>query len=223
VAEPRRLVPGGGPAEQLTALSRDAERTARRLAQVEALVRELAAAVTELAARLDDRDTCRPRSWLAPAGEQAAADLLTDLAAWLRRVYLHYPGAGLPSCWLWHPAAVEELLWLRHAHHDAYDGPRAGWQRVADWHDRLRPAVVRRIGEAISSCELLCHTPGHDLDRPPAAVPLPAAVDAIAHWAGRGLDTPPPTPTPTQLTDAEHTDRATRRRRPDPQTPRTSP
>ena len=209
----RRLVPGGGTAEQLTALGRDVERTVRRLAHVEGLVRDLAAGVTELAGRLDDLDEeQRPGSWLAADGNPAAADLLTDLVDWLGRVYLRYPGAGLPSCWLWHPAVVEELLWLRHAHHVAYDGPRAAWAKVADWHERMRPGVARRIGEATGSCELLRHAPGGDRSGPAPTVPLTTALPDITRWAARGLPDPQPEPRPEQLTDADHTRAATRRR-----------
>jgi hypothetical protein len=40
---------------------------------------------------------------------------LTELVAWLGRVYLRYADAArtLPACWLWHPEVVEELVWLR--------------------------------------------------------------------------------------------------------------
>ena len=34
---------------------------------------------------------------------------------WLDQVYLQFPDAALPTCWLWHPSVVEELLWLRRA------------------------------------------------------------------------------------------------------------
>jgi hypothetical protein len=217
VVDHRRLVPGGGTDEQLTALGRDVERTSRRLGALETMLADLAADVAALGEHLAQADAAdRMRSWLAAGGPAGAAELLTDLIDWLDRVYLHYPGPGggpgwLPSCWLWHPWAVEELLWLRHAHHAAYDGPRAAWAKAADWHERMRPGVAARLAAALGSCELSLHT------RPDATspgVPLAAAADAIACWAVTGLKTTPPAPTGDQLTDADDHARTRHRRRP---------
>jgi hypothetical protein len=213
-ADHRRVGPGGGPGDPLSAVAWDIERTTRRVGHLEGLLRDLAGAVTELAVCLTDREGgAGPASWLAASGNPATAtDLLADLVDWLGRIYLRYPGATLPSCWLWHPAAVEELLWLRHAHHAAYDGPRASWARVADWHERQRPGVVRRISTGLGSCELLCHAAGGEQDRPPPTVPLVSASDALARWAAAGLPGAPPPPTDDQLAEADHVRAATRRR-----------
>ena len=87
-------------------------------------------------------------SWLDadldPHDPSVAEDILTRLAQWVAGVYLRYPDARLPDCWLWHPEVVEELLWLHQAWLAAYaEGARV--TAAADWHDRYRPGVVARI------------------------------------------------------------------------------
>ena len=205
----RRFVPGGGPAEQLAAVARDCERNNRKLGELKEMLDGLAAAVGQLAAQLAAPEQKRPPSWLDAGGPTAPGRVLDDLIGWLDRVYLRYPDAALPSCWLWHPWAVEELLWLRQAHHEAYDGPHASVARRADWHDRHRPGVARRMTERLGGCELLCHAEGGPAAHPPRRVPLPAAAELIAAWAADGLRTTGPVPTGEQLTEA---DRATRAR-----------
>ena len=209
------------PDPRLVALGRELERATRRLTTVEALtgqldlmLRQLAADVALLVPTPDDVDESLPlvRSWLAaddPA--QASADL-ADLIDWIDAVYVRYPGGALPSCWLWHPAVVEELWWLRHTHHGAYHGPGACWRDVADWHDRHRPGVTRRITAALADCELSRHLPSGDRHRPAAPVPLAAAVAQVAeHWATHRNT---PDPTQQQLTEADQHDRAHLRTRP---------
>jgi hypothetical protein len=229
----RRFLPGAGPDERLAALGADAERTTRRLRDLDATLTDLAVDVADLKTmlsdlavdvagltdRLDAPDAAAEpvRSWLAPGGHVDPDAALTDLIDWLGRVYLRYPGPHgtrwLPTCWLWHPWAVEELLWLRHAHHAAYDGPRASWARVADWHDRQRPAVAARLTAALGGCELTLHRPGTQQHRPAGTVPLATAAGAIARWAERGLAAAePPEPTPEQLTEADTHTREQHRR-----------
>jgi len=206
---------------RLVALGRELERATRRLTTVEALtgqldlmLRQLAADVTLLAPIPDEADDALAlvRSWLAgddPA--QASADL-ADLIDWIDAVYVRYPGAALPSCWLWHPAVVEELWWLRHTHHGAYHGPDACWRDVADWHDRHRPGVTRRITAALGDCELSRHVPSADRHHPAAPVPLAAAAAQVAErWAAHRNT---PTPTQQQLTEADQHDRAHLRTQP---------
>lgn len=134
---------------------------------------------------------------------------MTELVEWLGRVYLRYPGAALPSCWAWHPAVVEELCWLRGAHVDAYRGGEASWARVGEWHDRMRPGVVRRIGEAVGGCELALHLPDEEQAHQPAGVPLARCTGEVA--AAVAVYGRPPVPTPEQLAAADHHDRAQHR------------
>jgi hypothetical protein len=109
---------------------------------------------------------------------------------------------------MWHPDVIEELWWLRCAHADAYDPELGSWQRAADWHDRQRPGVVRRITKDIGTCELALHTPGERRGHPPALVPLAGAAGQVAaSWTATGRHQPPPTPTPAQLDEAERHDR----------------
>jgi hypothetical protein len=196
---------------QLAALGREVERLARRLADLDSLVRQLAEDITLLAPPPDGDDgdegePAGPRSWLTVDDAEQARANLTDLAEWIGRVYLRYPGTALPSCWSWHPAVVEELLWLRHAHHDAYHGRTGSWRDVGDWHDRQRPGVTGRIRKAIGNCELSRHTASGDRRQPEPEVPLASAVEQVAgHWTSHRAT---PEPTEQQLSDADRHDRA---------------
>lgn len=205
---------------QVTALGREVERLSRRVGSVEALTRELHAMLGELADRItalaeaeqaDDEDEAPHRlpSWLAVDDPALARALLADLADWLGSVYGHHPNAELPSCWLWHPAVVEELLWLRHAHQAAYEGRGTSWRDVGDWHDRQRPGVVKRIKAAIGDCELARHADGGDRADTTRAVPLATSAEQIAHHWTSHRATPPPDE--AQLSEAEQHDRTQHR------------
>ncbi len=205
---------GADPDPQMVALGRQVERSTRRVDNVEVLVRQLAADVTALTQVVSDPDepdedaaADAVRSWLlTDDAEQARADL-TDLTEWLNRVYLRYPQGVLPSCWLWHPAVVEELWWLRNAHQAAYDG---AWRDVADWHDRMRPGVVKRLSVAVGGCELARHATSGDRNGSGPGVPLAGATDHIADtWTTTNTS---PTPTDQQITEAETHDRAQHQR-----------
>jgi len=210
---------------QVVALARGVERltrrvdelsaAARRVGELEILVQQLAADVATLVATVgapaEDDGPPRVRPWLLAADPACARDDVADLTEWLGAVYLRYPGAALPSCWLWHPAVVEELWWLRNAHATAY-GSHGAWSAVADWHDRMRPGVVRRLRDAIGGCELALHVAGAEAARPAPAVPLADAANPIADaWTTEHAAAPEPTE--QQLTDAETHDRALTRTR----------
>ncbi len=193
---------------RVVALGGDLDRVTQRMDRAETLLRILSQQVAELHAAVHPAEPEPPdvRSWLlaADAG-QARADL-ADLIRWLAEVYLRYPDAVLPSCWLWHPSVVEELWWLRNAHHEAYLSPQTSYTRAADWHDRQRPGAVRRIRAAIGDCELLVH----DRSRPAPVVPLVGSADQIADsWVGSRTS---PVPTPQQLCEADHHERQANRR-----------
>lgn len=225
--------PGQGPDLNVLALSRVLDRTGRRVQRVEALLDDLAADVITLAAR--DRgvpaavgaeqaaeggtateaaeDGPQVRSWLLGTDpDQARADL-SDLIGWLYRVYLRYDDAGLCSCWLWHPDMVEELWWLRRAHADAYDPEGGSWLRVADWHERHRPGVVKRLGPVVRRCELSLHAEGAELDRAADAAPLAVHTDQIATAWTTDPARPVPLPSTAQLDEADRAVRAQNRAR----------
>lgn len=228
--------PGRGPDLNVLALSRVLDRTARRVARVEALLDELAADVITLAARgrgapappgpdqaADAGTGAGPaegpavgpqvRSWLlATDPDQARVDL-SDLIGWLYRVYLRYDDAGLGSCWLWHPDVVEELWWLRQAHADAYDPEVGSWLRVADWHERHRPGVVKRLAATVKRCELSLHAQGAELDRAADAAPLAVHTDQIATAWTTDPARPVPLPSRVQLDEADRAVRAQNRAR----------
>jgi len=205
------------PDPRLVALSRDVERLARRYTDLDqrqtdldGLVRRMTEDLALLLPTEDGQDPGALPSWLTTDDVGRAWAMLADLADWLAAVYLRYPGAALPSCWAWHPTVVEELWWLRQAHHAAYAGPRPCWRDVADWHDRLRPGVVRRLAPISNGCELALHAPGARQAPAPSRVPLAAAIDPVAErWVTtRGV----PEPTEAQLAEAERHDTATHRR-----------
>lgn len=185
------------------ALGREVERNARRLDRVEQLLRVLSQDLTALREALEPTEPEQPpvRAWLLAEDTDQAREDLADLVDWLDRVYLRYPDAALVSCWLWHPAVVEELWWLRCAHHDAYQGPPASYTRAGDWHDRQRPGVTKRIRAWLRDCDLPRHHPG-----PPApVVPLAGSADRVATtWTQQHQ---PPTPTPAEITEAATHDR----------------
>jgi hypothetical protein len=200
------------------ALGRELERLTRRLGAAEArtgeladLLEQLATDVATLVARTGPGQDEEVRAWLLTEDPQQAAEDLTDLVEWLGRVYLRYPDAMLPSCWLWHPALIEELRWLRCAHREAYDPHRGTWQRAADWHDRLRPGVTRRIQTAYGSCELREHTEGGRQRHGAPRVPLIDAVDLTAR-AWTSLPDTPLIPSELQLRRADQHDDAHHRR-----------
>lgn len=165
------------------AMAREVERAGRRIDEVEKNLRGLVDAVALLARPAPGGPPVT--SWLDPGGPanparpvlgpDDVARMLDDLAGWLARVYLRYEGAALPTCWAWHPDVVEELLWLRGAHADAYEGRMASWQRAGDWHDRQRPGVVKRLRAVADSCELDRHRDGQDRARVGVIPPVPMA------------------------------------------------
>lgn len=130
-----------------------------------ALLGDLAGTVSELAAAPAKPDAVRP--WLTVADGETAQMQLDLLARWLREVWAHYPGdAGgraLPPCWARHPWVVEELWAARGAWVEA-TGPRGSYTRLADWHDRTRTGVARRIAQRLGSCQPHQHRVGRAED-----------------------------------------------------------
>lgn len=154
-----------------------------------------------------------PPSWLwrsDPEGQRLTAEeaavLLRRLTIWAGRVYLRFPDAELPECWLWHPDVVEELVWLWTAWRSAYLGSAASVQRAGDWHDRQRPGVVRRIRSTAGSCSLREHV-DQPRERP---VPTAEATAAIAAWWA-DPSAPAPVPTSEQIRTADAIHHATAR------------
>lgn len=216
----------GAPAEPadpgLGVLARLVDRSGRRLDAMDAVVAQLAADLGILARYVRstaDPDTTRGgndstagtasvRTWLLADDAEQAASALDELCTWIGRVYLRYPRTALPTCWLWHPHAVEELWWLRGAHADAYDPETGSWQRVGDWHDRQLPGVVRRLTGSIGSCELTLHEPGQRAAAAPRPVPLAEAAQAVAKtWTASGGAEPGPQPSRDQLIKADRLQR----------------
>jgi hypothetical protein len=157
--------------------------------------------LAELAA--DDGGPGRHTSWFEADNSAAAEYRLAELMNWLDLVYLRFPDAALPSCWLWHPTVVEELLWLRRSWLEAFTGRTAAVFRGADWHDRQRPGVIARIGALNGGmCSLDQHVRGAEQDRPSRTVPIAGGRSPIAAWWVTDRDGEPPYPTAEQLVEA---------------------
>jgi hypothetical protein len=202
-------------AESVSALARQVERLERRLQgyDIESLrsdvrgVTVTVAAMAEEVAELVNADAKNDEaasSWLWPVEpmvEDEVASVLRSLVRWTARVYLQYGDGALPECWLWHPDVIEELVWLHGAWQAAYHGPMASAQRAADWHDRQRPGVARRVRNSAGNCSLREH-----LD--PVAGPVVPAADAApaiaAWWADPSATVPVPTGAQIRAADAAH-------------------
>jgi len=198
-------------AGSVAGLAREVEQLSRKLNTLDGLhgkVKQLARTVSQLAGEVAQSQTASAGreaavSWLdLPDEEDYARALLDDLTGWMNRVYLRYAdAASLPNCWLWHPEVVEELLWLWQAWAAAYRADDATVAMAADWHDRYRPGVVRRIEKLAKNCSLEQHL--HDRRTPTGGVPALSAVPAIAKWWGDGTQHHgiPPEPTDEQLAE----------------------
>jgi hypothetical protein len=209
-------VPDPTPIEaQIVALAQLVERTSRRQAVLEDLITQLADSVTQGAVRASRREQpAELRSWLLTADPAEAVEALADLIEWLDAVYTQYPDGRLPSCWLWHPPLVEELMWLRAAHSAAYAGERPSVVAVGDWHERQRPGVARRIRAAFNACDLARHAEGKD--RTGLAVPAPlagAAARVAQTWATEPAERRLPVPSERDLVEAVRYDDAAAARR----------
>ena len=160
------------------------------------------------AARRTHRHRHRPRLETRRVDRAPRADAVPVLAAGPHPRTRHHPPARrtrrrgwkrcscatatprLPECWLWHPDVVEELLWLSHAWLAAYQGPAASVALAADWHDRLRPGVVRRIKAQAGSCSRERHQTRPGRDRLTTGIP-PVARRRRGRGDRRLVGTPP--------------------------------
>jgi hypothetical protein len=180
----------------------------RRLVQPLAVrVEDLAQLVARLSSTVASRgQSAPPRSWLiASPDEEETHQLLDDIAEWLQRVYLRYSDAkqSFPDCWCWHPEVVEELAWLMQAWFAAYEADGASVVLAGDWHERLRPGVVRRVRQYAGTCSRDNHRarPGWtSLDGSAPEVPSLDVVGEISEWWAHRRDgvAPEPAPSPMQ-------------------------
>lgn len=180
-----------GLASEVEALRRAVDPVPGRIADLARLTAELGAQVCDLTVAPKPRAM---QSWIvAPEDADVTRSLLAELDAWVAMVLLRYTDAAtaLPECWLWHPDIVEEVLWLMRAWLAAYQGEKASVALVADWHDRYRPGVVRRVKGLAGTCSLEVHLDRPDRQRASFVSRRPDAVGDIAAWwahdrAGRG-------------------------------------
>lgn len=194
--------------DRAMAVARALEKLQRRQTVLEEHVTRLDSVIrdaVEAGNTSPDERPSGPVSWLLLDDADRGLALMADLCDWVVRVYLRYERATLPSCWLWHPDVIEELLWLRHAHADAYHPKRGSWQRVADWHDRFRPKTAARITAAAGHCELSEHRTGSPKARPPVDIPLLTAANRMTEFWTRpdSATATRPQPTDIELHDAQ--------------------
>jgi hypothetical protein len=196
--------------DSVAALARQVERLAAEVANVERLREDVhgltltVAGIADELAHADIPGEDAAPSWLWPAEPMRADDaasVLAQLVRWAGRVYLRYADGGLPECWLWHPEVIEELLWLHAAWQSAYLGATASAQRAADWHDRQRPGVVRRVRAVAGSCSLREH---FEQPRTPGVPAADAAPAIAAWWAEPGREAPVPSSNQIRIADAAH-------------------
>ncbi len=205
----------GGLARDLDALRRDVTGLAglsRRVEQLTQMLTQLAQATTAAA---DSGQDSAVASWLDVAPDPhdpgEAEQMLGRLAPWVAGVFLRYPDAEIPDCWLWHPEIVEELLWLHQAWLAAYaDGARV--TAAADWHDRYRPGAAARIKTYAQHCALEDHQPGKVRHRAARTAPVLDALPVIAAWWTTDRSKPAPAPSPEQITAANQAHRNGSRR-----------
>jgi hypothetical protein len=206
--------------ETVAGLAEQATADHDRLMEVASTVAEMAPAVAEqtrvieqilpvvaslsqkVAAIKPQREpAAKPFSWMLATEPGPAQEALNDLVKWHEGVYLAYPGVSLPACWGFHPDVVEELLALRRAHCDAYQGEKASGVAALDWHSKHRPGVVQRISAAHGTCTLTQHEPGGKAAKPAPTVPLAGHTDVIAgNWA---VEHETPQPNQQQLDEAK--------------------
>ncbi|SFN30119.1 hypothetical protein SAMN05216207_101226 [Pseudonocardia ammonioxydans] len=201
----------GAPGDPIPSLARELDVVRRRVDTLAEATEGLPGRVEEIAglvAKLTDalaavtaRRSPEPApSWLlAPSDPDELHALVEELGSWLATVFLRYPDGAqvLPECWLWHPDAVEELLWLMHAWCAAYQGATASVGAAGDWHDRQRPGVVARLRKSVGSCSIERHQPRpgwSEVPSSPAEVPGLGHTGRIVGWWATGRDQPPPEP-----------------------------
>lgn len=188
--------------DPVKALARAQERTDRRVDEVLRKLTSLADSVATLGrtgggpggtgGAGGPEELAALPSWLLVEDPDVAVARVGELVGWLDAVYLRYEGAELPSCWLWHPGVVEELLVLRELWLEAFEGRGRSWRLVGEWHEKTRPGVVTRL-KPVQACDLADHRRGGDRDRPGRTAPLRSALPALAPMWAVSRDLPYPT------------------------------
>ncbi|NKQ57128.1 hypothetical protein HFP15_30085 [Amycolatopsis sp. K13G38] len=208
--------------EAMSPLSQRVQTLHDEVAPLPAQVSKLAKVVKSLADQAGPDEQVgktAPLSWLDLAdgpdddGAGAAQDVLTELSAWLVRVFLRYPDgvAALSECWWWHPDVVEELVCLERAWVAAYVDTDATVGRAADWHDHYRPGAVKRIRQATQNCSLEAHQASGERHRPGPQIPAGMALAPIAAWWGRDRASVAPEPEADLIAETRVAESARRR------------
>jgi hypothetical protein len=194
------MIPPNSDDAAVAGLAREVDGLRRVVAPLPSRVDALSALLAELGetvAATGARKAAAPSWLMAPTAPAETGQLLDELAAWLPVVYLQYPDAvaSFPDCWCWHPHVVEELLWLMHAWLAAYQGSSASVALAGDWHERLRPGVVRRIKATVGVCSRESHTSRPGWPTPVSTAPTVPSEDELSGiaewWAVRRDETAP--------------------------------
>lgn len=190
-----------GLARELDGLRRKIDKLAKVPSRVDELATMIAQLAGDVATHAGPSERLAAPSWLDLAHvERFARGELDALVGWMGQVYLRYTGAEqLPACWLWHPDVVEELLWLMYAWIAAYRDEKGTVAMAADWHDRYRPGVVRRMKDLARTCSPENHVQPRGHQYAVRTPPLASAAPRIAEWWGTRRDEQPPAPTSEEL------------------------
>lgn len=200
-------VPGGRPPGRRAA--GDPAAVERRLDNVEQRLDKMVQNLDKVARAVNRKTGDEPpeplAGWFLQKDPDAALTRARELADWIEAVWLHYPKSSLPPCWAWHPAVVEELLVAFETWREAYI-TRPAWSAASDWHEKTRPGVARRLGDAeVANCDLKHHQEGGTRADSPPAAPLRSALDLVAPmWA---VSREAPYPTVQDLNEARALDK----------------
>lgn len=129
--------------------------------------------------------------WLTVSDPAVAIRWLSELDAWVQRVFAHY--TRLPACWAWHPTVVAELLTCQQTWIEATT-PGAGAAPLAAWHDRWRPGTAHRVTRELDACERTGG--GHAGPTGRRYLVDPTVLDELAGWWATTHGTPAAQPPP---------------------------
>lgn len=190
--------------DQVAALAGAIDKITRNDTKQDDQIKTTAEQVTDLYGRVKklgagkETDEAPHFCWLLAGDPAQAYEQLAHLVDWVERVYLRYPRTALPSCWMWHPWAVEELLVLKDAHSAAY-APKTAPKDRLDFHEKYLPNVRDRIDEELGTHTLELHQ-DRDMLPPPVPVADPMTVSRVVpEWVDNKVM---PHPTGAEIADA---------------------
>lgn len=134
-------------------------------------------------AALDEKQKKGQPDWFQVKDYETARKWIADVSEWLTAVVHRGRGVKLPECWLWHPAAVSDLLALHSYYVWAYkqSNPSGALQLWGQWWERLEPSAH------FASCYDGTNGLFHSEREKTWTVDLDAALGYIEWWTGGGV------------------------------------